>query len=717
MKKEIRFYLHHNHFEPVTYKKRSGVFGFMRKVLISLANAIALFCYLTGTVIINLLLLPVLIYRVVANLPKIIQSLAVKLRIASFRRAVAMFALLAVVAGSGVHGLGLIAAGQNIKGQVLGTSDAGLNYLQEAKTSLESQNTAAAQANFTKALEQFKTSEESLDSVGVVLKGLLIAVPQKHDADKLLNAAQLITEAGIKGTELIALTENLKLSAVGLSNGPENKELLLKAQTLLNESVDLANQAASEINSVSISSIPEQYQPGFVAAKDIATLFQNNITALKDVCTLVFDLLLGNKNMLLVFQNNNELRASGGFMGTIGNAKLVDGSLTSLDIRSVYDWDGQLKDKIMPPQPMLAVNNRWYLRDSNWFAHFPQSASRISTLYEKEGGETPDLIIAMTPDVIIDMLERTGPIQIPQHGVTLTAENFVELTQTETSVNYDKELNQPKQFLADFFPILMEKLGTSGGIMTFLEIFQQNLYQKQIVMYSRNSDLQKKISSFNWAGELRDTDRDFLSVVNSNLGGTKTDRFLERHTGLESNIDSDGTVTNTIRYTVKNPLPNTEGLKNKSFVRFYVPEGSILLGSEGFNKDFQLPIISEDGYVVDEQVQEWQRFVTQDTFSRTFTGRETDKTWFGNWLEVAGGESKTVTITYQLPFSLSKIDRHSILIQKQPGSRTAQFDYALTFDGRNSLWKSNSASLENKTLRFSGDLMADAFIGTVMEKK
>lgn len=720
MKKQVKLYLHDTQYQPIAYQKRTGLFGLIKKITFGILNTLMITCYAVGMAVLYLVRSPLELVRAVATTPARARIVIHKLSMPKFRRLVAVFTLLTILAGSSIYGLNLIAAGQTIKGQVLGTSTSGLGFLQDAQTALESQNTAAAQANLGKALEQFKNSRATLDSAGITLNSLLSVVPQKRDADKLLLAAQEITEASIKATQLLKLTQNLKLSAIGLSNGSDNGEQLEQIQTLLNDCAKLAGLSAQLISEVSISSLPENYQPAFLAAQDAAKLFLQNAQSLNEVSSLLFDLLLGSKNILLVFQNNNELRASGGFMGTIGNARLSNGSIGSLDVRSVYDWDGQLKEKILPPQPLYAVNNRWFLRDSNWFASFPMSANRLSALYEKEGGETPDLIITLTPEVILDMLERTGNIELPQHGVTLTKDNFVEKTQEETSINYDKQVNQPKQFLADFFPLLMERLGSTegdnGGVMAFLEIFQQNLYKKQILLYSRDNQIEKKILAFNWGGEIKDTDRDYLSIVNSNLGGTKTDRTLQRSINLQSTVADDGSITNNLTYTVKNPLPDNPALTNKSFVRIYVPAGATLISSAGFNTEIQLPRLETEGYTLDDKVQEWQHNLSQDINTGTYTGKESGKTWFGNWLEVAGGETKTVTISYKLPYKLGNIDRQSLLVQKQPGSQTQTFSYDLNFAGRSSLWKSDSATLNDNHLKYEQDLLADTFIGLVLSK-
>jgi hypothetical protein len=323
----------------------------------------------------------------------------------------------------------------------------------------------------------------------------------------------------------------------------------------------------------------------------------------------------------------------------------------------------------------------------------------------------------MTPDVILDMLDHTGPITLPQHNITLNRDNFIEQVQAETSVNYDKKQNQPKQFLADFFPLLMEKMGSDqGGIMNFLEVFQKNLYQKQIVLFSRNNELEKSILDFNWGGQLHDTDRDYLSIVNSNLGGTKTDRAMLRKADVKSTINSDGSITNTIQYTVKNPLPNNPGLSNKSFIRFYVPKNSKLVSADGFNRDIQLPNISTNEYVLDEKVQNWQKGVQQDTVSGTYYGEEAGKSWFGNWLVVDGEQNKTVTISYTLPFKIGKIDRFSMLIQKQPGSMEDEINYELNLGGRQSLWNSNNATINGQSLTYHQNIIADTFFGLVIKK-
>ena len=281
MKKKIKLYLHHTQFEAVTYNKRSGFFGLVFQLITFWLNTIVGICYAVGIILLSIAVLPWRIIKSLITIPQTVPAVFKRMRLHQFQKTVAVFSVLTILAGSTIHGLNLIAAGQDVKGQVLGASTSGFGYLQDAQTSLESENTAAAQISLSKALEQFKNSKETLNSTSIVLKGILAAVPQKRDADKLLLAAQHITEAGIKGTQLIELTSNLKLSAVGLSGDGNNKRTLLEIKSLLTQSVELANSAAELINNVSINSLPEKYQPLFVTAKDASALFQQNASTLK----------------------------------------------------------------------------------------------------------------------------------------------------------------------------------------------------------------------------------------------------------------------------------------------------------------------------------------------------------------------------------------------------------------------------------------------------
>ena len=157
------------------------------------------------------------------------------------------------------------------------------------------------------------------------------------------------------------------------------------------------------------------------------------------------------KRILVIFQNQNELRSTGGFIGSFADILLQDGKIQNINISSIYDLDGQLNENIRPPAPILSVNNRWYFRDANWFTSFDESAKKIISFYEKEGGETPSLLLAITPQVISELLKITGPLKT-KDNIELNQDNFLENLQVLTQTDREDPSNEPKKFWACCLP-------------------------------------------------------------------------------------------------------------------------------------------------------------------------------------------------------------------------------------------------------------------------
>ena len=641
-----------------------------------------------------------------------------------FRRGLGVFMFLAIFSLGGFGIIRLAARGFEIKGQILGTSINGSQYLQDAKGALEQQNFETASSNFLLAYQSFNDGQKQLDQTNKTLLGMLNLVPQAKDAQEILEASKLLASSGSEMVELYKNLNQLKFTEQGLdsTNGPA-VDILNNSGKNISAVLTGISQAEEHLNNVNISNLPGQYQDVILDLKSQLGIAKNALTSLRDIFSVFSKMIEGQKNILVLFENYNELRATGGFMGTFGDYKVVDGSIKSVHISSIYDLDGQLKEKIIPPTPIMAVNNRWYLRDSNWFANFPDTAKIITSFYEKEGGETPDIIITLTPQIIIDLLKLTGPISLPAYNLTLNSDNFLEKTQVASTMSNDSPLNNPKQVLADMFPVLLKKISSLNPEQTpvLLEYLQNNLSSKQIVLFSRDAETQKELQSFNWTGQLSPTDRDYLSVVSTNLSGTKTDTYVKQKISLVSAINQDGEIVNTLTITRTNTLPgNLKETNNDSFIRIYAPLGSKLLANTGFDfKNLNTGDLQKDpGYKTNPQVYEWEKNSVRDVISGTYIGQEADKTYFGNWLNVNGGETKTLSLTYKLPFKLNSLDHYSLLIQKQIGALSQDFSWTLNFPTRSIAWKNfDPSQLNTSSLNSDIILNKDYFLGLVFSKQ
>jgi hypothetical protein len=174
-----------------------------------------------------------------------------------------------------------------------------------------------------------------------------------------------------------------------------------------------------------------------------------------------------------------------------------DGRIRNFFVDGIFNPDGQLTDKIIPPKPIQKISAAWSLHDSNWFPHFPLSAQKAISFYEKTGGPTVDGVVTLTPTVMQKLMKVTGPIYMEEYDVELTSENFIKKIQYEVEEDYDKEDNRPKKILSDLAPIVLDRLLSSGDPETISEtikILGEALNEKHILIYSSNEELQQIIS-------------------------------------------------------------------------------------------------------------------------------------------------------------------------------------------------------------------------------
>lgn len=399
------------------------------------------------------------------------------------------------------------------------------------------------------------------------------------------------------------------------------------------------------------------------------------------------------RKYLLVFQNPSEIRATGGFIGSVGVIDVESAKIKNIKFEDVYGLDGQLKSLSEPPQPIKKISAAWSLHDANWFFDFPTSAEKIAWFYEKGGGLTPDGVITISPEVVKGILRITGPIYLADYDQKIDEGSFVDLAQEEAEVNYDKTINQPKLFLADFlaeFKKTVEALPMDKKILVMKSVIA-NLDRKDIQLMFRGEGAEAFVESHGWGGQVNATDKDYLGVVHSSINGFKTDAMVKEDQSLVSEIKNDGSVENTL--TIARVHTGSAGdadwysRVNSDYLRVFVPKGSRLVlvsgvtNEELFLKD---PNADYSNYIKDDTLMKIEQSRTLDPETGVDTFEEADKTVFGAWVYVSPGEKVTIVFKYILPFRIdfdqkTKTGFYSLLYQKQSGSKAVQLNQKIIY--------------------------------------
>ena len=367
-------------------------------------------------------------------------------------------------------------------------------------------------------------------------------------------------------------------------------------------------------------------------------------------------------SFLVILQNNDELRPTGGFIGTYGILDIKNGDINNFATHDVYHLDMPIQDKldVLPPEPLvkyLGVDN-WYLRDANWSPDWPRSAEQVLWFFNKEselaGSEKKDFngVVALTPDLIIDLLRFTGPIVIDD--IEFNADNFQELLQYEVEQGYQK-LGVPKwqrkEIIGDIARELKIRLFDTQPDKwnELFDIVRKNISQKNLILYLKDQNLEKIVKEQGWGGEIKDSASDYLMVVDANMAAFKTDAVVDKSISYKISQQADGWRADlTINYSHRGGF-DWRTTRYRSYTRVYVPLGSQLIAATGLS-DSAAQVYNEFG-----------------------------KICFAGFISIEPGEIGHLHFSYKLPPNLANDSQYGLYLQKQPGNKINQLTVDLGF--------------------------------------
>ncbi len=360
------------------------------------------------------------------------------------------------------------------------------------------------------------------------------------------------------------------------------------------------------------------------------------------------------KRYMIIMQNDKELRPTGGFMTNYATFKIMDGLLQSdFTSKDMYSIDNTL-DLIdatydFPDAPAAYMKylkvERWYTRDMNASPDFIESMDQFLKFYNMASRLNPneikavDGVIAINTNVIKELLDVTGPVTV--NGITYTSENVVIELEKIASLQLQEQANR-KKVLGDLMQAMLINVFESDKNL-WAKLIEKGVdlaVRKQVLVYMFDTEVQSLVEKYNFAGRITDPVKgDYSSVVSTNLGGDKTNWFVNKtvdHTLTKENNRWVDTVK--IKYTYTSPQGDYTlfAKRFKDWVRVLTPLGSEFISVDG----------SEDG---------------------TEKGEVRGKTYFTGYVELGPDESKEMTFKYYLPATTVEGDKYMLTIQKQPG--------------------------------------------------
>lgn len=402
--------------------------------------------------------------------------------------------------------------------------------------------------------------------------------------------------------------------------------------------------------------------------------------------------LLNDGRYLVLFQNDAEIRASGGFIGSFAiveaNHRVIKPLYFETNIYKLDDPFTKLT-RINPSKPLqVAIGDRgWGLRDANFAADWRDSAQSVIWFFEQEtkqltgpkkaaidqalgGNYQVDGVVAVNMSAFIDLLKDTGPIIIPNQNITVNTDSFFPLVQEIVERDYfkdpaQKELNEPKTILQNLFPLALQAAQNLPKTTQY-RLAKQLFDTKKVIIYARDTSIEQTLVDQGWAGALEvasdlrpDKAHDFLAIVRSSHGGNKSSLDINPVYRYQLTPQGDtvkAELAITFEHTGQAEWPSGP---NHEYLRVLAPiEATIVTASRN----------------------------GQDATAEIDIGTEAGRRAFGFWLHTSPQSSQTLTLRYQLPrsevesSSLFGPDQYHLVIVRQPGAQAP--DLTVIYNGK-----------------------------------
>lgn len=381
--------------------------------------------------------------------------------------------------------------------------------------------------------------------------------------------------------------------------------------------------------------------------------------------------MYGAQTYLLLVQNNQELRATGGFISAVGQVAINQGRIEGLEIADSYTVARNDVDHPRSPEPQ----DRYmgiplvFLRDANWSPDFPTTALLARSLYAQDAGVPVDGVATIDLRAVQLLVGALGPLEVEGADEPVTGANIVEQVQRfwdqplETDLTIENAGQEWWKQRKDFMPILAQAaLGRlqSGHFnpLALADAAEASLAERAVQVWMVDEDAAERLAALGWDGGLHPLPgADYVALVDTNMGYNKVNAVLKR--AMQVTVTwPDGPAApalSTVRVTYRHPLVVPGYVCDSSpqygttytdmvercyfnYVRLYVPGGSELVSVDGVEADSASSQAGERGTQV-----------------------------FAGYFVQEPGSEHTVIFRYRLPPEITPM-AYRLVVQRQSGS-------------------------------------------------
>lgn len=251
----------------------------------------------------------------------------------------------------------------------------------------------------------------------------------------------------------------------------------------------------------------------------------------------------GPRNYLLLFQNNAEIRPTGGMPGSWALVHADDGTLSMARQGTTAEFPTAQQPVLPLTDEEVAVYGEelgLYFQDPGFTPDFPRAAELWRAHWEKRIGEPAiDGVVAIDPVALSYLLDGTGPVTV--EGVTLSRDNAVE--ELLSAPYIEKGVVAQNIFFAKASEAIFNAATSNlASPIAFVEGLSQATDERRLLIAAFDDQVNAELGGTNVEGALTGDDGSIphIDVGLSDLTGSKMSYYLRYRADVDAIDCRDG---------------------------------------------------------------------------------------------------------------------------------------------------------------------------------
>jgi hypothetical protein len=321
-----------------------------------------------------------------------------------------------------------------------------------------------------------------------------------------LDAVEPVASNGLPA--LVQLSEDRDNGELGIKDGQIDLSVIRKLTPTLEHSSAVFTQARKQFSAIDLRAAHGFVQSAISEVGSKLDQAQAILSKGADAARLAPGMLGadGPRNYLMVFQNNAEIRSTGGIPGAYAEVEAKDGTLI---IKRQGEGGGT--GYFFPPALALTKQERalygtlpanfWV--DSNFTPNFPRTAEILRAMYRRKFGTHLDGVISVDPVALARVLQATGPVQVTK-DIALSSQNVIPVLLNLIYTKYTHSDAEQNAFFAQAAKKIFKAFITGGGADPgdLIKEIQASIEESRIIVNATRPEEQQLFAGSQIAGEL-----------------------------------------------------------------------------------------------------------------------------------------------------------------------------------------------------------------------